>query len=64
MTGEFTKKGLYMAEDLLDAEYIACRKAQQYANTLTDMDLAAFFDSVAERHKMRLKLLLSILAKE
>ena len=64
MTGGFTKKGLYMAEDLLDAEYIACRKAQQYANTLTDMDLAAFFGSVAERHKMRLKLLLSILAKE
>lgn len=64
MTGEFTKKGLYAAEELLDTEYIACRKAQAYANTLTDLQLSEFFRTLASHHKARFEQLLGILEKE
>lgn len=64
MKGEFTKKGLMAAEELLMAEYIACRKAQTYANTLTDIELSELFYALAERHKKRFNDLLDILAKE
>ena len=53
MTGEFTKQGLYSAEEVLEAEFLAGRKALLYANTLTDIQLAEFFrkrvDQFAER---------------
>ncbi len=64
MTGEFTKIGLYEAAELLEAEYIACRKAQMYANTLTDLQISEFFLVLASHHKARFNQLLEILAKE
>ena len=64
MTGEFTKQGLYSAEEVLEAEFLAGRKALLYANTLTDIQLAEFFRLLAGRHCDRMEQLVGILSKE
>lgn len=64
MTGEFTKNGLMYAEETMIAEYIACRKAQTYSNTMTDERLCELFAEFALRHQARFNALYAILMQE
>ncbi len=59
---QFTTKDLEVISHLMSAEQIACKKARIYANTLTDVDLAAQMQALADGHERRFNNLLTLLS--
>ncbi len=59
---QFTTKDLEVISHLMRAEQIACKKARIYANTLTDVDLAAQMQALADGHERRFNNLLTLLS--
>ena len=59
---QFTTKDLEVISQLMSAEQIACKKARIYANTLTDVDLAAQMQALADGHERRFNNLLTLLS--
>ncbi len=56
-----TVKELDVLSHVLMAEEMACKKANVYANTLTDTALAEMMASVAQAHKQRFESLRCVL---
>ncbi len=56
-----TQKDLEVISHLMIGEQIACKKARVYANTLTDVDLSAKMNVIADAHERRFNNLLTIL---
>lgn len=62
MQEEFTTGGLNAFANVLEAEYMAGKKAKLYANALTDMQLAEHMRALAESHAGRFNALLGLLS--
>lgn len=58
---QLTAKDLEVISHLMIGEQMACKKARVYANTLTDVDLAAQMQMLAEGHERRFGALLTLL---
>ncbi len=61
MGNMLTTKELTLVSDLLIYEEQACKKARLYSRTLTDKELAGFFNKIADNHERRFNTLLSML---
>lgn len=59
---QLTTKDLEVISHLMIGEQMACKKARIYANTLTDVDLAAQMQALAEGHERRFNNLLTVLS--
>ena len=60
MREEFSSGGLNAMSDLLEAELMAGKKANLYAHTLTDMQLAERMQGLADTHAERFNALLAL----
>ena len=58
---EITSKELELISDALTAEGLLCKKARAYSKTLTDVDLAATMERIADEHEQRYNVLLSMI---
>ena len=58
---QLTTMDLQILSHLLEGEQMACKKARVYANTLTDVDLSAQLNALADDHERRFNSLLTIL---
>ena len=61
MKNKLTVKEASLVSDLLTYEEQACKKARLYARTLTDKDLAAKFNKLADNHEKRFNALFDLL---
>ncbi|MBQ6921788.1 MAG: hypothetical protein IJQ66_01735 [Clostridia bacterium] len=61
MANMLTTKEATLISDALIYEESACKKARLYARTLTDKELSAKFDKLADNHQKRFNELLNLL---
>ncbi len=58
---ELTSKELELISDCLTAEALVCKKARAYSKTLTDVELSAAVERIADEHEQRYNVLLGLI---
>ena len=59
---KLTEKEVNMISDLLTFESTVCKKARLYSKTITDGEIAAKMEQVANNHQKRFNSLLNIIS--
>ncbi len=57
MQGQIASKSLEVIHELMNAESLACRKCQWYANAFPDQELKTLVGGIAQRHSQRFEAL-------